>query len=97
MKLNLISGKDQDGKVRTIGWNFEAETEQEEKDLSCVRNAIFFGFDDTYPRYAGREDNPNTHLVKKIWYGIPNRVLETRAGKITCDDPECEYLKRDCI
>ena len=88
MKLNLISGKDQDGKIRAIGWNFEAETEQEEKDLSVVRNCIFGGLDGMYPEYAGRQDNPNTHLVNKIWYRIPDRVIVMRSGILTCENQE---------
>lgn len=86
MKLNLISGKDQEGKVRTIGWNFEAENKQEEKDLCKIRNAIYCGLDDTYPTYAGRQDNPESNLVNKIWYKIPDRVSAMKSGILTCED-----------
>lgn len=92
MKLNLISGKNQDGKTCTIGWNFEAETEQEEKDLSVIRNCIFFGLDENYPRYAGREDNPDSKLVKKIWYEIPAHVTAMRTGEIDCEDERAGYF-----
>jgi hypothetical protein len=88
MKLNLISGKNQDGETCTIGWNFEAETEQEEKDLSLVRDHIFFGLDNAYPKYAGRQDNPESNLVKRIWYKIPENVTKMRAGEINCEDKE---------
>lgn len=97
MKLNLISGKDQDGKIRTIGWNFEAETEQEEKDLSVVRNWIFFGLDNTYPKYAGRQDNPESNLVKRIWYKIPNSVNLMKSGVLTCENQEAiDFFNRMC-
>ena len=88
MKLNLINGKDQKGKVHTIGWNFEAETEQEEKDLCKIRNAIFFGLDENYPRYAGRQNNPESGLINKIWYKIPDKVTAIKSGILTCENQE---------
>jgi hypothetical protein len=95
MKLNLIKGTDAEGKQCVVGWNFTAENEQEEKDLSVVRNHIFFGLDETYPKYAGRKDNEETKLVESIWYRIPAQADRiNNPGGIKVDDPEASAMLR---
>lgn len=60
---------------------------------------IFFGYDDngSYPHYAGRNDDPDTGLVQKIWYNIPQHKAGITNGTIhiTSKDPEAYEMLKD--
>lgn len=86
MKLITDYAYTNDHKEYLIGYWFEAENEMEEKQLSIIRNQIFFGLNEfgTYPKYAGRIDNKSTNLVKAIGYEVPANVK--RIGQTVIDN-----------
>ena len=100
MKLNIIKGYNEQTKNEIVlGWNFTAENQEEEHNLSLVRGMIFFGFKDngSYPEYAGRTDDPDTGLVQKIWYNIPQHTEGITNGTIHIipEDPEAHSMLKD--
>ena len=96
MKLITDYAYTNDHKKYLIGYWFEAENEMEEKQLSIIRNQIFFGLDEfgTYPKYAGRIDNKSTNLVKAIGYEVPANVK--RIGQAVIDNPS-DYTKEHIL
>ena len=100
MKLDIIKGFDkQTGNNVVLGWSFTAENKEEEKNLSLVCGMIFFGLEDdgSYPHYAGRTDNPESGLVQKIWYNIPQHRAGITRGTITLTpaNPEAQSMLKD--
>lgn len=100
MKLNIIKGYNEQTKNEIVlGWNFTAENQEEEQNLSLVRGMIFFGFKDngSYPEYAGCTDDPDTGLIQKIWYNIPQHTKGITNGtiNITPEDPEAHSMLKD--
>lgn len=55
MKVNLI--KTESGSLK--GWDIIPENEDEKLILGSMRNAIFFGFDETHIEYAGIKTENN--------------------------------------
>lgn len=91
MKINFFKGQDSLTKKDVVlGWNLVAENNEEEQQLSLMRDLIFFGFNKTYPKYAGRTDNPKTGFVQKIWYRIPAEADKLNAGLVVIDDEQAK-------
>ena len=91
MKVNFFKGQDSLTKNDVVlGWNLVAENKEEEQQLSLMRGLIFFGLDDTYPKYAGRTDNPESGLVQKIWYRIPAEADKLNTGRVVIDDEQAK-------
>lgn len=70
MKINLIKTKD--GKLK--GWEIIPEDREEKLVLGSIRNAEFWGYDDTHPKYDGIEtsqDDKGHTYVEKLKYCIP--------------------------
>lgn len=56
MKIELIKNEDKD----IIGWDIVRGDSDSDKDIiNTMRNMIFFGFDDTHIKYAGRTGDDN--------------------------------------
>ena len=79
MKINLLKTEDNHLK----GWDIIPENDDEKKILGSLRNAIFWGFDKTEPKYAGMEDeikedkNGKEHrYVTKLMWRIPKYTQE---------------------
>ena len=56
------------------GWDIIPEDSSEKRILGSLRNAIFWGFDDTEPKYAGMESEvieedgkEQTYVTKLMW------------------------------
>ena len=91
MKINFFEGQDSLTKNDVVlGWNLVAENEEEEQQLSLIRGLIFFGFHDTYPKYAGYTGNPESGLVQKIWYRIPAEADKLNTGRVVIDDEQAK-------
>lgn len=74
MKIQLLKTEDNHLK----GWDIIPENEDEQLVLGSIRNAIFFGLDDSYPRYDGREsevkkdeNGDNREYITKLMWRIP--------------------------
>lgn len=85
MKLIMDYAKNSENKKALVGWWFEAENEQEEHDLSWIRDYIFFGMSKrgTIPKYSGRYENEETGDTKGIGYEIPLNVKRCLMGELS--------------
>lgn len=71
MKIELKT----DSEKNFTGWDIIPENEDEQKVLGNIRNAYFFGLEDTqtYPEYDGMEceEKHNNRFVTKLKFVIP--------------------------
>lgn len=88
MKLIMDYARNGENKKVLVGWWFEAENEQEEHDLSWIRDYIFWGMPEhgTNPKYCGRYDNEETGKTKGIGYEIPLNVKHCLTGELSTDE-----------
>ena len=93
MKLNVLKAYNSRGKYALLGYEFIAETPEEEQDLNILRDQIFFGIGDRLPKYAGREDNEETGNVAKLRFEVPDTISRTLSGHFKAELPK-EWFER---
>ena len=71
MKVQLLQHNGE-----TVGWRLVAETHEDKLRLGSIRNAQFFGLEDTSIVYAGRQGDDN-HVEALSWQ--QRRFVPSRA------------------
>lgn len=80
MKIELIKTKDKHLK----GWKIIPENQEEKRILGSIRNAEFWGFDDTHPTYDGCKtsvDNEGKTWIEELKYAIPKYKEDDKIKK----------------